>query len=669
MTAVNPYVSRTPATQPILMKLWSERFQPTGSTDARVSKRAIGKSHISFWSLFLRESLQNSWDARCDRSHGGIDFIVAASTMDAPSMRTLRDRIITDFTRDPETSARFRRAFSAESLPVLTVTDRHTRGLGGPVRADVADPTAGDTNFVDFVRNIGRATAKGYGGGTYGLGKGVLFTASDVSTCVVYTQTRVDGKIQPRLIAMCVSDDSFTHEGVRYTGRHWWGTRVDEVIDPLVGDTARSLAVELGLTPLDVDETGTSVTVLAPNLGHPNELEEDVDEVDDVIDTLDEVIRVIAHAAQKWAWPHMIDLGSGPTINFSFMVDGEEIVVPDPASDPRYKDYVSAYRQVAQQQNAERPEFAFPVAGTAIAAERYAGHKHFGNLAFIAEDRTLLGGGDGDSLVALLREPRFIVKYLPVPDTTRYRIRGVFLADQEHDQTFAESEPVAHDDWNPQNLQLPKGSRNPVKQTLDKIRTEFRKRASDDSAVATASSISGVSAVARELGGVISGAPGFGAELLADPRGFESPAGRGAARGGAGGGSSNGEADAGGATDRPQRAPRTYRVTLDDAPELYYRDGAVELEYRITVNVGSGFDASGTTLVAEPYVVLDDGRVEKEAPLGAAVPVVKGWFVDGVAISTNSRVPLERVSNTTAVIIVLPPADTAVTMNVGEDPR
>lgn len=668
MSIFNPYVVRARPSRATRMGLWSERFQPTGSTDARVSKRAIGKSHISFWSLFLRESLQNSWDARLSRENGPIDFIVAAHTLDAERTSMLRDRVITAFPPDASTRSSLEGAFKSDTLPVLTVTDRHTRGLGGPMRADKADPSSGETNFVDFVRNIGRATAKGYDGGTYGLGKGVLFMASAASTCVIYTQTRIDGELQPRLIAMCVSDDSFTHEDVRYTGRHWWGVDRDGVVDPLVGQEARDLAITLGLTHLDTDETGTSVTILAPDLSHPNELEEGIDEVDDLIDTPEEVVRVIAHAARKWAWPHMIDLGAGQSINFTFSVNGTAIEPEHPALDNRYKEFVASYIQAVGQQESTNPTFMFPVAGQAIMAERYSGHKHFGTLAFIPEDRAQITNGEDKSLIALMREPRFIVRYLPVQDSARYRFRGVFIADKKHDENFALSEPVAHDDWNPQNLQLPKGTRNPVKQTLDKIKAVFATRARNDSSAAEATSLSGVTAVARELGTLLSGAPGFGAEFVVptDPNKRPLPP---PSPGPGGGSGSEGEGSDGSRSalgSRPRSAPRTYRVAVGDEPELFYRDGAIELEYEVRATVGPQFDPSTTTLVAEPHIVLDDGRTEKEAPLGAPVPEVAGWFVDGIQVSSSAQVALESISGRVATVIVLPPLDTAISLQVRE---
>jgi len=87
--------------------------------------------------------------------------------------------------------------------------------------------------------------------------------------------------------------------------------------------------------------------------------------------------------------------------------------------------------------------------------------------------------GPVESNVALLRRQQFVVKYMQVPkDTAGARRAGVFAVDEDDElqELFAASEPVAHDDWNPEYLQqqLPRYGRNPVRVALDKIRTEMR---------------------------------------------------------------------------------------------------------------------------------------------------------------------------------------------------
>src|SRR4051794_14455537 len=59
------------------LSLYSEPFQPVGNIDARAARRAIGRPTLDAWTIFLRETLQNSWDARV-RPEGHIGFSVDA---------------------------------------------------------------------------------------------------------------------------------------------------------------------------------------------------------------------------------------------------------------------------------------------------------------------------------------------------------------------------------------------------------------------------------------------------------------------------------------------------------------------------------------------------------------------------------------------------------------
>ena len=71
------------------LTLYSEPYQPIGNIDARAAKRAMGKSSLDPWTIFLRETLQNSWDAKL-RDHGPISFRADAWWATVDQQRTLR---------------------------------------------------------------------------------------------------------------------------------------------------------------------------------------------------------------------------------------------------------------------------------------------------------------------------------------------------------------------------------------------------------------------------------------------------------------------------------------------------------------------------------------------------------------------------------------------------
>ena len=130
---------------------------------------------------------------------------------------------------------------------------------------DPASVPGGRTDFVDLIRDTGRRASKGFGGGTYGFGKAVLCQASAVSTMVIYSRTTL-GPHASRLIAMAIGNDEYQEQGVRYTGRHWWGIPKDGVAEPVLGADADAAAATLGLHGLITGPTGTAAMVIAP--GH-----------------------------------------------------------------------------------------------------------------------------------------------------------------------------------------------------------------------------------------------------------------------------------------------------------------------------------------------------------------------------------------------------------------
>ncbi|SDB85572.1 hypothetical protein SAMN05216410_0479 [Sanguibacter gelidistatuariae] len=612
--------------------VYSERFAATGAADARVTKRAMGKSHVPFWQLFLRETLQNSWDAR---TGDAIEFTVNAARLDPRRSELLRDTIFREHPADPAVAGTLRASLDSRATRILTVTDHKTRGLGGPTRADIADPSSGNTHFVDFVRNIGRARKKGYAGGTYGLGKGVLFTASSAATCVVYTQTMHEGFVTPRLIAMCVSDDSYRHSGILHTGRHWWGNTDSEIVEPIVGAPARALAIDLGITPLRAEELGTSITVIDPALRF-------ADSTDKPADTDEKIVAQISEAARRWAWPHMVDAGSGPSIKFSFVVNGNELQIVPPQNDSYLGPFVAAYLLANSSRDGEPPRNTHPFTVEPIVGTRLKENKRLGTLSYTQEDRTIIGTEKDSSEIALMREPRFVVKYLPISDTSRYRVRGVFLAHPSNDEAFAQSEPVAHDDWNPQNLELEARARNPVRIALKHIGERFREISRGTPPPSASEDQGGVTAVSRALGSALSSALGTGAEYKRSRT----------------------------STSRPRpSAPKTYRVTMSAPPVLQHDGRGLTISFPFTVQTGPDFTASGELLRAIAQVLLDDGRPEVDPPIGASGPEILGWFRGETLISAADEVALSDVLGGEHRVLVAPPPNTSVALGIEQVKR
>jgi hypothetical protein len=645
-----------------MLSLYSEPYSATGSIDARAARRALGTTRMGFWDLFLREVLQNSWDAR-PYPRSKIGFTVDAYQLTKHQLRVLQEQIFTAF---PIRGLPLRDALQAGPVGLLVVSDTGTRGLGGPIRADLQPHPGERTDFVDFVRNIGRATDKGMGGGTYGFGKGVLFDASMARTILAYSRTNVQGIPSTRLIGMALGED-YNDKGKRYTGRHWWGiSDAHTGASPLEGRQADEMAAALGINRLRSNLTGTAIAVICP---------EEPDGPDQP-----GVVAQIAAAAMRWAWPHMIGDSGAPTIRFDFSENGTVVEAPDPGKHPQLRFYVEAYKRAQESLGTESAAGEWPWTQKLISTQQPK--KSLGALAYRRLMSQAHSAGDyspdaGVGGIALMRDPRFVVKYLTVSrGSQEQEVAGVFIADPSLDEEFARAEPVAHDDWLPSRLQLAKYQRNPVKQALDKLRAEFQAWRNAGAVAGPGEEHVSVTRVASLFGALLEGISGVDAAVPA-PAG---PAGQennrlgqvgGSASAGSGapvGDSARGDQIPGGGTRSPARRHSVGgSAWVAGPPALGLHNGHIRARFDVIARVGT----EPMVIEAEPRVVLDSGAAEiaKDAPLGADTPRVAGWSEPAARRYTSSAsIYLAGEGEHKLQVDIHQPADTMIVLALRTGP-
>lgn len=610
----------------IPLDLMSEPFHPHGGIDGKATIRAMGKPGLEFWDLFLRETLQNSWDVRRKRQRGPISFSVDAFTYDGGTCDYMLREL---FAKVPQSLEPLKGALRGGQLDVLIVSDEGTRGLGGPVRADLALPDGASSDFVDFIRNVGRDPKKAVGGGTYGFGKAVLYQASSFGTCLIYSQTRVEGEIQPRFIVMSVGDQ-FEEGARRYTGRHWWGRLgPGSILDPIVGDEARALAESVGLNRFSASSTGTAVAVLGPVLA-------------DATPTLKAVICRIASAITTWSWPHTIDTGKGPSINFQLSANDMEVSLKATEPDPLFEQYARAFEHAESAESANEYSVGWP--WTLLSIESQRPKRHLGTLAY--RSVPALDNEMPDARrerfghhIALMRDPRFIVKYLPVSeDPSGQATIGVFIAASEADEDFASTEPVAHDDWVPGEYEGESRS-NPVRIALRAISSEFKQQTSGASATQGGEHASGTALISRVLGSMLAGTDGAGAESR--------PIARGASGGGGG-----------------SRGTAAVNIAMDPYAELTSANGGVLVDFGFSLEVRPNANLVGLRLEGQPRIVLEGGARERDEDSGEEAPEIVGWFADGAKIGSGAQVELEGLCSGHHSLRVKQSSNTAVTASI-----
>ena len=158
-----------------------------------------------------------------------------------------------------------------------------------------------DTDFIDLVFNIGAPRDVHLGGGTYGFGKTISYVASSVGTILIWSRCEGSSGLEHRLIGSAIGD-GFNMDGLRFTGRHWWGNVIasEGRVEPAVGDLAEELGEAVFATRFDRDVTGTSILILDPQLGG---------------DSSEKNVALLAEAVVWNLWPKLLAEQSGRLAN------------------------------------------------------------------------------------------------------------------------------------------------------------------------------------------------------------------------------------------------------------------------------------------------------------------------------------------------------------------
>ncbi|WP_350274842.1 hypothetical protein [Kribbella sp. HUAS MG21] len=435
---------------------WSQPFAPEGSAAAEGIVKQLGRPMLDPLTVLVREAAQNSWDAR---SGGGpVDFRISLRSLGA-STGPWRELILPGPTDEAELP--LESSITQEAV-LLVVSDRGTRGLGGPLRAGTRPAGDEKADFVQFLRNVGEANDNEFGGGTYGFGKGIFYRLSRTSAILVDTLTSQGDR---RLMGAALGN-SWYDDNQRYTGRHWWGRVAgDGIPDPYVGTEAEELAERLGLPGFEDGSTGTDIALIAVDLGMSD------DAGGARPRTLREAGLFVASSMLWHLWPKAVAVDSAPLMRFSVDVGGELLQVPDPRSVSELRPFVESlekvrsgasrgYRRTVAPKDAGRFALSVGAASTTQPADDvvemakpYEGPSHH---------------------VARMRVAELVVDYLPTsvhPDGL-LRYGAVCRSTLESDQFFAVSEPPTHDSWVEKGLSgtargVVQGARNFVVKTVD----------------------------------------------------------------------------------------------------------------------------------------------------------------------------------------------------------
>ena len=421
---------------------FSQPYPPDGASAAEGIRNQLGRPELDLLTILVRESAQNSWDARVMSSTDPVEYRIDMWTVSPAHASTWRD-LLGDGAPIGVDTFPLRDTLRNGSIRLLSVSDRGTRGLGGPTRADNA--VGPDRDFVSFIRNIGEPRDTALGGGTYGFGKGIFYLLSKPGTILVHSRCRTaQGGFETRLIGCTLWKSYAATEPTgtrRYTGRHWWGDTSGDVVEPLVGQAAEAAAQRLGLKAFGPAETGTTTVVIDPNL---DELEPP------------QAAEYLAETIAWHLWPKMISTDQSPAaMRFSVTCDGVEHAVPDPRETRPLNMFVAAYEEMAGSGGSDLH---------CLKPKRRLGRLGLVKRIMPALEPTrasrMLAIEDVVHHVCLMRPAELVVTYQPgpKPPSVNQGYAGVFRAVEDMDEIYAKAEPPTHDAWNPQSLDRPEST-------------------------------------------------------------------------------------------------------------------------------------------------------------------------------------------------------------------
>lgn len=445
-----------------------------GDVSGRGLGRLMGATKLTAVELLVRETIQNTWDARLPE--GRPEYGIDARFLRGSRLNALREQVFEDLPAEIALRDSLRR----DNVAGIEIYDRGTTGLDGPLDPSSTDVDSARSNFVKLVFDIGSTKATGSGsGGTYGFGKTAAFTAGVSGSVVYWTACRTaDGEIEHRLIGVSHGNE-YSERAIRYTGVHWWGDVGENgKIIPLVGPKARDLGERLFIRPFLDGETGTSILVIDPLVAKQDSEPEEAGDVsagreyngaEPVRDQglLMQLRSQIAQAAAEFAWPKVTPSSESVPAPMNFRLGGDDAAFHEFVTDSGELRTFGATLNVLRKHQAKSSakdtietvvEDGQPVVIRCTPIKRRSSDGRYltiGDLAVAKKfNHTAVESGGSplrNRLCNMRHAAELVVEYVDDPSarSDSWTWFGVFKPRAEFDSHFSESEPPAHDSWTP----------------------------------------------------------------------------------------------------------------------------------------------------------------------------------------------------------------------------
>jgi len=431
----------------LLPRSWDFLRDGAGILPASNLADPLRGSNLSPTDLLVREAVQNSLDERRVASDGPIRVRFERRVLSGSEKQCFVDSL--DLAALANRQRYFRNAHNwygrGETvlaaianldvpLPVLTVSDFNTNGLGGHwnrrrSRKDrffnLVLSIGGslkwedeDQDDADAVRTLG----------SYGYGKMVFALNSDIRVVAYHSTFPADphtAGVRCRAMATAFLPQH-TIDTTDYAGKAYYGVDSNESANPrkpLEHSEALDWARSLGFPNRSENDPGTTVMVPAARA------------------TMEEIIA----SCERWWWPRMQDRDCNRQVEFEFVDENNILFGAKPRSRPELSPFIDCYKLL----KAHEPGDGYDIRDVRVKPS--GGVRRSGRLALKAMRERPDGAQVNDltNCIALIREGLVIRYESGLAHEDRPPVVGVFEpdADPENRQAFVFSEPPAHDDW------------------------------------------------------------------------------------------------------------------------------------------------------------------------------------------------------------------------------
>lgn len=414
---------------------------------------------------FVREVVQNINDARVDQSTPAeAEFILedfnGKNLTDLLNLigwnSGLEDHLkgVADGKSHQKESARKALdAVNAKSVRVLTIVDSGTRGLTG-------EETGDSGNFAMLCRNVlvTDEESKAVKGGSFGIGKSVLWAFSSASTVLFSSIPLEPSGLGPlRFIGRAYFPSHFAGAGKtkeHFVGDGWFGNIADEDGDTgAVSVRGTKAASHLTTSALKRGPKNHGASILIPFFEHP---------LDNKKYSLDMLSKEICAATAKWFWPAISDgdLKATVVVRKDGVDSKTKVVLPSWVEVfIRAREAKSGSRLIVDEAGASKSALMIPFPKLSSRDKTEASFEsevEFSIARITEREEAELEKVELQNTVATMRGAKMVVEYstkLPdsLPDFVGVlqvgRACGLSVDNHKADNFFRNAEPPAHNRW------------------------------------------------------------------------------------------------------------------------------------------------------------------------------------------------------------------------------